>query len=54
MDKQTVQLLLVEDEKAHAELVRRAFEPLSDRFHLKVASCLKEALKEYSEILYIK
>ena len=46
MSEQRVQILLVEDEEDHAELVRRAFEPRSGKFSLAVAMNLKEA-KEY-------
>ena len=46
MSEQRVQILLVEDEENHAELVRRAFEPRSGKFSLAVAMDLKEA-KEY-------
>ncbi|MEE8392142.1 MAG: PAS domain S-box protein, partial [Anaerolineae bacterium] len=43
MDEQTTHILLVEDEEAHAELVRRAFERHTRRFHLTVAGNLTEA-----------
>jgi two-component sensor histidine kinase len=46
MSEETVHILLVEDEEAHAELVRRAFEPHAQRFSLTVAGSLKEA-REY-------
>ena len=46
MSEQRVQILLVEDEENHAELVRRAFEPRSGKFSLAVAMNLKKA-KEY-------
>ena len=46
MSKQKVGILLVEDEDAHAEIVRRSFESGWDRFHLTVASGLQEA-KDY-------
>ena len=39
-------ILMVEDESAHVELVRRAFEKHTDRFELAVASSLTEA-KEF-------
>jgi PAS domain S-box-containing protein len=41
--KETAHLLLVEDEEAHTELVRRAFEFHPGRFRLKVADSLREA-----------
>ena len=43
MDGETVCVLLVEDEEAHAELVRRAFQPYADRMRLMVAGSLEEA-----------
>jgi len=43
MDGETVCVLLVEDEEAHAELVRRAFQPYADRMRLVVAGSLEEA-----------
>ena len=46
MSKQRVGILLVEDEDAHAEIVRRSFESGWDRFHLTVATSLQEA-KDY-------
>ena len=36
-------VLLVEDEDAHAELVRRAFEPRADTVQLTAVECLEEA-----------
>ena len=39
-------ILMVEDDPAHVEMVRRAFEKHNDRFELAVASSLKEA-KQY-------
>ncbi len=39
-------ILMVEDEPAHVELVRRAFEKHTERFELAVVSNLKEA-KQY-------
>ena len=38
-----IRILLVEDEEAHAGLVRRAFEAHADRFRLAVAGSLREA-----------
>ncbi len=43
MNEQTVHILLVEDEEAHAELVRRALKAHSGRFRLTVAGSLREA-----------
>ena len=37
------EILMVEDEAAHAELVRRAFEPHADRFGLSIVGSLSEA-----------
>ncbi len=42
MEEGTVCILLVEDEEAHAELVRRAFEAHGGRFRLVVAGSLAE------------
>ena len=43
MGKQAVHILLVEDEEAHAELVRRAFDSCAGQFHLTMAGNLEEA-----------
>ena len=43
MNEQVTHILLVEDEKAHVELVCRAFEAHRGRFHLSVAGSLAEA-----------
>lgn len=43
MSDQTVHILLVEDDEAHAELVRRAFEADSGRVCLNVAGSLRDA-----------
>ena len=43
MDKDTVHILLVEDEEAHAELVRRAFSSRAPSVHLTVTNSLEEA-----------
>ncbi|MCA9618285.1 MAG: response regulator [Myxococcales bacterium] len=49
----TSRILLVEDEQAHAELIRRAFES-RPQFELKHASCLREAEAELrSEPLHL-
>ncbi|MEE9465425.1 MAG: ATP-binding protein [Candidatus Neomarinimicrobiota bacterium] len=37
------QILLVEDEAGHAELVRRSFGPHTDRYHLTAVTTLREA-----------
>ncbi|MCP4536196.1 MAG: response regulator [Chloroflexi bacterium] len=43
MDEQTIHILLVEDEEAHTELIRRAFERHTKRFHLTVVGDLEKA-----------
>lgn len=43
MSEEPIHILLVEDEPAHAELVRRAFEAHNDRARLTVAGSLGEA-----------
>tara|TARA_B100000315_G_scaffold10371_1_gene9999 strand:- start:310 stop:3903 length:3594 start_codon:yes stop_codon:yes gene_type:complete len=43
MSEQTINILLVEDEEAHAELARRSFESHGGRFHLTIAGSLAEA-----------
>jgi two-component system cell cycle sensor histidine kinase/response regulator CckA len=43
MDDNAVHILLVEDEEAHAELMRRAFKSRAPSVHLTVASSLEEA-----------
>ena len=43
MNQQVTHILLVEDEEAHAELVRLAFEARHERFHLTVAGSVAEA-----------
>ncbi|MBC7925128.1 MAG: PAS domain S-box protein [Bryobacteraceae bacterium] len=48
----THQLLLVEDEEAHAEVVRRAFEPHSELFHLTVVSTLQEAAEALDTLTF--
>ncbi len=45
MQSRTTQVLLVEDEDAHAELIRLSFETQTG-FRLTVATCLREA-REY-------
>lgn len=44
MKKNLTQILLVEDDEAHVELVKRAFEPYSGRIWLTIASSLKKAV----------
>ncbi len=49
MSEPTSNVLLVEDEEAHAELIRRAFEPVvHHRFRLTVAGSLREARESLS------
>ena len=43
MTDEPIRILLVEDEPAHAELVRRAFEARDDRVQLRIAESLAEA-----------
>jgi two-component system cell cycle sensor histidine kinase/response regulator CckA len=43
MDLKPVHVLLVEDDRNHAELIQRAFEQHPDEFHLTLAGTLKEA-----------
>jgi PAS domain S-box-containing protein len=43
MTDEPIRILLVEDEPAHAELVRRAFETRGDRVQLQIAESLSEA-----------
>ena len=43
MEKKSVNILLVEDEQAHAELVQRAFERHGNTFRLSVAQTISEA-----------
>jgi PAS domain S-box-containing protein len=51
MKKERLHVLVVEDEEAHAELIKRAFEPQSDVIRLSVARSLKEARKSLTESL---
>lgn len=51
MSKEKVHVLLVEDEEAHAELIRRAFEAQSNVINLTVASSLEEARSCLTEAL---
>ncbi len=43
MNRRNIDVLLVEDEEAHAELIRRAFEPRAELMSLSVATTLREA-----------
>ena len=43
MTRSTIDVLLVEDEEAHAELIRRSFEPRAGRMSLTVVTNLREA-----------
>ena len=43
MDERTTHILLVEDQEAHAELLRRAFERHGERFYLTIAGNLEQA-----------
>ena len=49
MSLEIKRVLLVEDEPAHAELIRRAFED-NKRFDLAIASNLEEARKLISSV----
>lgn len=51
MNKERIHVLVVEDEDAHAELIRRAFEPKSDVIRLSVARNLDEARASLAESL---
>ena len=44
MTTDIITILLIEDEPAHAELVRRAFQPRSDRFNLITVSTMSDAV----------
>ena len=50
MNEKAFHVLLVEDEEAHAEIVRRAFESRGSRFLVRIASTLEEA-RDYLENL---
>ncbi len=49
MSKQDINVLLVEDEEAHAELIRRSFEPRAEMMRLTVATSLREARSHLNE-----
>lgn len=49
MKGEPITILLVEDEEAHAEAVRRAFQPLGDSFRLRIASGLRDAVSFLKE-----
>ncbi len=49
MNSQRLHILLVEDEQAHAELMRRSFSSQPDRFDLTVKNNLKEAIEYLSK-----
>lgn len=51
MKKERLHVLVVEDEEAHAELIKRAFEPQSDVIRLSVARSLQEARRSLTESL---
>ena len=51
MSQERVAILLVEDEKAHIELIQRAFEPHAKRFELEIASTLKQARQRIQHTL---
>ena len=51
MKKERIHVLVVEDEAAHAELIRRAFEPQSDVVRISVAKNLDEARASLTESL---
>lgn len=44
LEQQAVRVLVVEDEEAHAELARRAFEAHGKRYQVSVAASVKEAV----------
>jgi len=45
MSSETTEILLVEDDEGHIELIRRAFKPKGKKFNLTVAGTLAEARK---------
>ncbi|HSM72346.1 MAG TPA: HD domain-containing phosphohydrolase [Anaerolineales bacterium] len=46
MKEETIQILLVEDDLDHAELIQRAFEDQGDEFELTVVHTLTDAIKQ--------
>ena len=52
MDDERVRILLVEDDRSHAELILRAFEAHSDRMHVSPARTLHEARAALSETAF--
>ena len=48
-NRRNIDVLLVEDEEAHAELIRRAFEPRAGLMSLRFAANLREARTRLSE-----
>lgn len=49
MSAPNINVLLVEDEEAHVELIRRSFEPRAEKMRLSVATSLREASSLLSE-----
>ena len=49
MVESSIHILLVEDDEAHAALLRRGFEPFDDRFRLTVAGSLAQARTHLSQ-----
>jgi len=52
MNKQKTQILLVEDDVAHVELIRRSFEPEAGQVELTVAYTMGEAKTRLSEVTF--
>ena len=49
MNRSTIEVLLVEDDEAHAELIRRAFEPRAELMKLTVANSLRQAKEQLAK-----
>src|SRR4030067_2263962 len=49
MNKNKTRILLVEDEDAHVELIRRSFEPEAGQVELTVAYTMRDAKNRLSE-----